>query len=68
MIKMPNNVVLLGLGSKARNGKDSTANLIKDFEPNVHILHWADKLYDCTKGRKRISSAKRIMFFKMEYV
>lgn len=48
---MPDNVVLLGLGSKARNGKDSTANFIKEFEPNVHIIHWADKLYEEVKNK-----------------
>lgn len=45
-MSLPKNVILLGLGSKARNGKDTTANFIKSFEPNVHILHWADKLYE----------------------
>lgn len=46
MKKLAKNVILLGLGSKARNGKDTTANLIKQYEPNVHVLHWADKLYE----------------------
>jgi len=51
MTKLPSNVVLLGLGSKARNGKDTTAELINKFEPNVHILHWADKLYEEVRNK-----------------
>jgi len=51
MSKLPTNIILLGLGSKARNGKDTVANLIKQFESNVYILHWADKLYEEVKNK-----------------
>jgi len=52
MAKLAKNVVLLGLGSKARNGKDTTAEIIKKLEPNVHILHWADKLYEEVRNKE----------------
>lgn len=38
---------IIGLGNKARNGKDSLANFIKNkLGDKCHILHFADALYE----------------------
>lgn len=38
--------ILLGVGHRARNGKDTFAEYLKSTNKNVHILHWAQSLYD----------------------
>lgn len=40
------NITLLGLGYKARNGKDSVANFLSNKLPDVKIIHWADGVYE----------------------
>ena len=40
------NTTLLGLGYKARNGKDSVANFLNKKLKDVQILHWADGVYE----------------------
>jgi hypothetical protein len=46
---------ILGIGNKARNGKDSLANFIKEeLKENCEIIHFADALYEEVKNEKRI--------------
>ena len=45
MINHPN-VTLIGLGHRARNGKDTVANMLKEKIDNVEIIHWADGVYE----------------------
>jgi len=45
MINFPD-IILIGLGHKARNGKDTVANLLKEKLDNVEIVHWADGVYE----------------------
>lgn len=47
-----NNVVLLGLGYKARNGKDSVANFLNKKLKYVKIVHWADGVYEECRNEK----------------
>jgi len=35
---------VIGIGSKAQHGKDTTADFIKNMRDNVFIYHWADPL------------------------
>lgn len=43
------NVILVGFGHRARNGKDTVANYLKEKLDNVEIIHWADGVYEeCT--------------------
>jgi len=45
------NIILLGLGHRARNGKDTVANYLKEKLENVEIIHWADGVYEeCTNA------------------
>lgn len=39
-------IKLIGIGNKARNGKDSLANYLSEKLPNTVIIHWADSLYE----------------------
>ena len=39
-------IYIIGIGSKARQGKDTIANFIKEMRNNVYIIHWADDLYE----------------------
>jgi hypothetical protein len=41
---MPNNLILIGLGNRARSGKDTAAEYIKSKYSNSHIIHFADAL------------------------
>ena len=41
---MSNEIFLIGLGHRARNGKDTVANFIEQKYPNVTIYHFADPL------------------------
>lgn len=43
---MSNRLFVIGIGHRARQGKDTVANFIKEMRPNVHILHFADALYE----------------------
>jgi hypothetical protein len=48
MINHPD-VIMIGLGHRARNGKDTVANMLKEKLENVEIIHWADGVYEeCT--------------------
>ena len=48
MLNYPD-VIMLGLGHRARNGKDSFANILKGTDENIKIIHWADGVYEqCT--------------------
>lgn len=46
---------IIGIGSRARQGKDTVANIIKEMRENVYIIHWADALYDELKNKERKS-------------
>lgn len=50
-----NKKFVLAIGSRARQGKDSVSNFIKELRPNdeVHILHWADAVYEEVKNADR---------------
>ena len=39
-------VYIIAIGAKARQGKDLTANFIKELKKNVEIVHFADELYN----------------------
>jgi len=45
MINYPN-VLIIGFGHRARNGKDTVANILKEKFDNVEIIHWADGVYE----------------------
>jgi len=45
MINNPG-VILIGIGYRARNGKDTVANMLKEKLDNVKIIHWADGVYE----------------------
>lgn len=45
MINYPK-IILLGFGHRARNGKDTVANMLKEKLDNVEIIHWADGVYE----------------------
>jgi len=46
------NILLLGFGHKARQGKDSAALYLKEKLNNVEIVHWADSLYEQCKNER----------------
>jgi len=47
-------VLLVGLGNKARNGKDYSAKIIQNELSGIcKILHWADALYEEVSNKKR---------------
>lgn len=50
---MPHHIV--GLGCKARNGKDTVATIWKSLEANVHIIHFADSLYEEVRNSQRVN-------------
>lgn len=37
--------IIIGIGNKARNGKDTLATYLQTMLPNAHIIHFADQLY-----------------------
>lgn len=45
--------MIIGIGNKARNGKDTFAEFFKQLDPAAHIIKWADKLYDEVKNLPR---------------
>jgi len=45
MINYPG-VMIIGLGHRARNGKDTVAKMLKEQLQNVEIIHWADGVYE----------------------
>jgi len=46
-------MIVIGIGHKCRQGKDSTAQFIKEFRPGkVTILHFADALYSEVYNRE----------------
>jgi len=46
---------ILGIGNKARNGKDSLANFIKEeLKEQCIVIHFADALYEEVKNEKRM--------------
>lgn len=51
--ELPDNVHVIALGHKARNGKDSISNFIKELYPNTKIIHWADELYRQVRNEDR---------------
>jgi hypothetical protein len=50
---MANEIFLIGLGHRARNGKDSVADFIANTYPNVSIYHFADPLKEEVMNKKR---------------
>jgi len=48
-----NNIVLIAMGNKARQGKDFCANIIMQTQPFTIIMHWADALYDELRNKDR---------------
>lgn len=48
------NKYIIGLGNRARNGKDSTAEYLASKNNNSHIVHWADALYEECQNPLRI--------------
>lgn len=53
---------IIGLGSKARQGKDTFANYVTENYPNVYVLHFADCLYEECRNSKR-----EVPLIKWEY-
>lgn len=46
-------VFIIGFGSKARQGKDTSAEFIKELRKNVHIIHFADAVKEeCSNPKK----------------
>jgi len=50
---MAERIFLIGLGHRARNGKDSVANFIKQKKENVIIYHFADPLKEEVMNKDR---------------
>ncbi len=50
---MLDNITIIGLGRKSRQGKDLCATLIANSYDNVHICHWADALYKEVHNERR---------------
>jgi len=50
---MSNKIYLIGLGHRARNGKDSVAEFIRQTEPNTIIYHFADPLKEEVMNKDR---------------
>lgn len=47
------NTIILGIGHKARHGKDTVAEFIMNNYDNVHIIHWADPMYEHVRNPQR---------------
>jgi hypothetical protein len=45
-MELANNIILVGLGHKARQGKDATALILDELHAHTHVIHWADSLYN----------------------
>lgn len=50
---MADKIFLIALGHRARNGKDSVAEFIKQMEPNTIIYHFADPLKEEVMNKQR---------------
>lgn len=50
---MTDKIFLIGLGHRARNGKDSVAEFIRQAEPNTIIYHFADPLKKEVMNKER---------------
>jgi len=50
---MTDKIFLIGLGHRARNGKDSVAEFIREAEPNTVIYHFADPLKEEVMNKNR---------------
>lgn len=50
---MSKTTFIIGIGNRARQGKDTTASFIKELRKNVYIFHWADALYEEVKNTDR---------------
>jgi len=50
---MNKNILLIGLGHKARQGKDIIANYLHNKYPSSAIIHWADALYNELRNKER---------------
>lgn len=53
-----NSKFIIGIGHKARNGKDTLANILKDiftlrYDYKAEIFHWADGLYEEVRNKSR---------------
>ena len=46
---------IIGLGNRARNGKDYTAEYLQKKYDNVHIVHWADALKAEVRNKESIN-------------
>lgn len=47
------NVIIIGFGHKARQGKDYSAEYIGKIRENVKVIHFADKLYEECSNKLR---------------
>lgn len=47
---------IIGIGNKARQGKDTAAEILNKLIPNSYILHWADALYNECRNDNGTSS------------
>lgn len=67
-MELPNNIILVGLGHKARQGKDATAEILNDLYEHTHIIHWADSLYnevsDVPEGENLIELENGVFRFR----
>lgn len=59
-------VLLMGFGHRARNGKDTVANYLKEKLGNVEILHWADGVYEQCENKDRIYPLIKLEFTTKE--
>lgn len=50
---MSKQIFIIGVGHRARQGKDTIANFMKELKTNVHILHFADALYEEVANKER---------------
>lgn len=65
------NAIIIGLGHRARQGKDYLAeHLAKRGIPNgtVHIIHWADELYaECKNGLRAFPLIRKLRADGIDY-
>lgn len=60
-IEVPDNVYMVGLGHRARHGKDFTAELMSGMYENVMIIHWAEELYkECRNVSRKFPLVVRL--------
>lgn len=58
---MSKKVIVIGLGHKARQGKDVAAGFIKKMWPQTVILHFADALYKEVENKHGIETKKPLV-------